>query len=711
MTWRMDDEGVLRVVFEGPREKVNLLGRAVLEELGRVLDDTRVRSDLRGVLFQSARPGMFLAGMDIEEIVHVADSHLAAEGARFGQAVFQKIADLRVPTVCAIGGTCLGGGTELALACHFRLAADDPAVRIGLPEVKLGIIPGFGGTQRLPRLIGLIPALDLILTGRTLDARRAKSLGLVDSVVPPDYLEREGLALIRRAGAKGIGAVRAAIGRRRGVLDRVLEHAPPVRTLVLARARRSTAAKVDPRDYPAPFRALEACEAAFVRPPTVGLDLEARIVGQLVPHPTARNLMWLFRTQAALTSGDTAISTAPPRRVRRVAVLGAGIMGGGIAQLAADKGLPVRLKDVRYEAILTALRTARDLWARRTRGKNAGREMAQKMAFISPTLEPTGLRHVDLVIEAVVENLEVKRQVLAEIEPRIGERAVFASNTSSIPIGEIAARALHPERVVGLHFFNPVHRMPLVEVIAGRETSPEAVATVRAAAIKLGKTPVLVRDGPGFLVNRILTFYVNEALRLWVEGCSIEALDRAMCAFGMPMGPFAMLDEVGLDTARHVGDVLSAALGSRAAGPGEVLERLVSSGRLGRKSGNGFYHYRDGRRGGSREREVRKLSGTAAGRDLPPETLQERMVLTMVNEAVICLEDAVVREPRDVDVALVLGTGFPPFRGGLLRHADALGLAVVVDRLARLAEAHGDRFRPAEGLKARVRQQKRFYEA
>jgi len=710
LTSRVDDGGVLRVVFEGPREKVNLLSREALEELARLLEEARLRSDLRGVLFSSARPGMFLAGMDVDQIASVADSHVAASAARLGQSVFQSIADLRVPVVCAIGGTCLGGGTELALACHLRLAADDPAVRIGLPEVKLGIVPGFGGTQRLPRLIGLPAALDLILTGRTLDARRARRVGLVDVVVPPDYLEREALALVARAGQRGIAAVQSALRGRRRTVDLLVEHVAPLRELVLSRARRATARRVDSRDYPAPFRAIQACGAAFTRPTSVGLDLEAGIVGQLVPHPTARNLMWLFRSQSALKGGDADIS-APPRRVRRVAVLGAGIMGGGIAHLAAEHGLPVRLKDVRQEAILTALRTARGLWTRCGRGRGvAERDVAAKMALIAPTLGDTGLRHVDLVLEAVVENLEVKQQVLAQIEARIGERAVFATNTSSIPIAEIASRALHPERVVGLHFFNPVQRMPLVEVIASRHSSPEAVATVRALALRLGKTPVLVRDGPGFLVNRLLTFYVNEALRLWTEGVSIDAVDGAMVAFGMPMGPFAMLDEVGLDTARHVGDVLAATLGSRAGGVAEPLSRLVAAGRLGRKSGRGFYAYRDGRRGRPAEREARRLAGVAAGRDLPPEMLQERLVLTMINEAAVCLDETVVRQARDLDIALVLGTGFPPFRGGLLHHADAIGLAVVVDRLQRLAEAHGDRFRPAEGLRRRVREQRRFHD-
>jgi 3-hydroxyacyl-CoA dehydrogenase/enoyl-CoA hydratase/3-hydroxybutyryl-CoA epimerase len=486
------------------------------------------------------------------------------------------------------------------------------------------------------------------------------------------------------------------------------EQVGPLRGFILKQARKRTASKVSPRDYPAPFKAIEAIEAAFTHPIPAGLDVEARIIGELIPSRTTKNLIWLFKAQTALKSQRSGL-LAVPRKVKRMGVIGAGIMGGGIAQLAADRGIPVRLKDVQYRAILSALQTAHGIWWRKLRRRRiTQRELTQKMGFISTTIEDTGWKHVDLVIEAVVENLEIKHEVLAALERRMGERAVFASNTSSLPISDIAARALHPERVVGMHFFNPVHRMPLVEVIAGRRSSPEAIATVQALAIKMGKIPVIVRDGPGFLVNRILTFYMNEAMRLLAEGVRIEAADGAMKSFGMPMGPFEVLDEVGLDTAKHVGEVLKAGLGKRVGGDNALLEALVLAGRLGKKNGRGFYRYHDGRRT-SPDGDVYGLVGAPAPREIPLETLQERMVLAMVNEAAYCLEEKVVREPRDVDVGMVMGTGFPPFRGGVLRHADAVGIPVVVDRLSRLAEAHGERFRPAESLQTMVRDQRRFY--
>ncbi len=700
---RWDDSGILSVIFDRPRESVNLLTPEILQELNRLLDEVRGHPDLRGLLFSSGKPGMFIAGMDVDQIARVEDARQGADAARFGQSVFQKIAELGRPSVCVIGGTCLGGGTELALACTYRIASDGSAVRIGLPEVKLGIIPGFGGCQRLPRLIGLTGALDLILTGRTVNGKRARRLGLVDQVVPEAYLERESVRFLKRA-IDG----KAPRRKTRPWYARLPEQVGPLRGFILKQARKRTASKVSPRDYPAPFKAIEAIEAAFTHPIPAGLEVEARIIGELIPGRTTKNLIWLFKAQTALKSRRSGL-LAVPRKVKRMGVIGAGIMGGGIAQLAADRGIPVRLKDVQYRAILSALQTAHGIWRRKLRRRQiTQRELTQKMGFISTTIEDTGWKHVDLVIEAVVENLEIKHEVLAALERRMGERAVFASNTSSLPISDIAARALHPERVVGMHFFNPVHRMPLVEVIAGRRSSPEAIATVQALAIKMGKIPVIVRDGPGFLVNRILTFYMNEAMRLLAEGVRIETADGAMKSFGMPMGPFEVLDEVGLDTAKHVGEVLKAGLGKRVGGDNALLEALVLAGRLGKKNGRGFYRYHDGRRT-SPDGDVYGLVGAPAPREIPLETLQERMVLAMVNEAAYCLEEKVVREPRDVDVGMVMGTGFPPFRGGVLRHADAVGIPVVVDRLSRLAEAHGERFRPAESLQTMVRDQRRFY--
>jgi 3-hydroxyacyl-CoA dehydrogenase/enoyl-CoA hydratase/3-hydroxybutyryl-CoA epimerase len=702
MSHWIDPNGIVHVVFDRPDDKVNLLTPEILEELGELLDSVAAREDVRGVIFKSAKPGSFVAGMDVEVIASFTDAFKAAEGARFGQTVFQKIADLPVPTAVVINGTCLGGGTELALACTVRVASDAKATAIGLPETQLGIIPGFGGTQRLPRLCGLVSSLDLILSGRSLDAKRAWRAGLVDLVAPEAYLERETLKLMQKAA----GGFR----RKRKATARLVEAVPALRRFVIQKARKAAESKASPENYPAPFRALEAIEAAFSMPLPQGLDLEARILGELVPTRTSKNLTWIFKSRSALKK-DAGGIVALPRKVRRAAVLGAGIMGGGIARLVADKGIPVRVKDLRAEALLTAIRQASKIWREQVDKKRlTPREMRQKLGFIAPTLDDSGLSRVDIVLEAVVESLDVKQKVLAAMEERIGERAVFASNTSTLPISDIAARAVRPERVVGMHFFNPVHRMPLVEVIAGQRSSPEAVSTVHAFALELGKVPVVVRDAPGFLVNRILMLYFNEALRLLAEGVTVDDTDRAMLAFGMPMGPFALMDEIGLDTGQHAAGVLEGAFGKRIGAATPVLQAIVSAGRLGRKNGKGFYLYRNGQRGRP-DPVVAKLAAAVPPLQLPVETLQERLVLAMVNEATICLEDGIVREPRDVDIAMVFGTGFPPFRGGLLRYADSVGPAVLVDRLARLADAHGERFRPAGLLREMVREERRFYPA
>lgn len=697
----LDSRGIVHLVFDRTGEKVNLLDVSILRWIDAVADELRRDERVKGVVFRSAKLGSFLAGMDVEEIASHSDAFRAAEGARFGQAVFQKIADLPFPTVAAISGVCLGGGTELALACRYRVASDDPAVRIGFPEVQIGIIPGFGGTQRLPRLVGLLPALDLIVAGRRLDGQEAVRIGLVDRLVPSDYLVREAILLAEAEGEQPRPL-------RRPLWQIGVERIGPARRLLVARARKRTAARVSPETYPAPFQALEAVEGAFAMSLRQGLDLEARIVGDLVPTRTSKNLIWLFKSQSALKR-EAGGYVAVPRHVRRAAVVGAGVMGGGIARLIADCQIPVRIKDVRADAILRALRTASSLWGRGQSGRGMGRrERDRSMRFLSTTLDDTGFARVDLVVEAVAESLEVKQAVLAELEPRIQDRAVFATNTSTLPITDIASSARHPERVVGMHFFNPVHRMPLVEVIAGQATSPEAVATVHAFAIRLGKIPVVVRDAPGFLVNRVLMLYLNEAMRFLAEGIRIEAVDRAALSFGLPIGPFALLDEIGLDTAHHAAVVLENAFGRRIGGSTPVLGAMVERGALGKKTGRGFYRYRRGKRRGA-DSKPQQLAGSPEVRDLPAETLQERMVLAMINEAAVCLEDGVVRDPTDLDVAMVMGTGFPPFRGGPLRYADEMGIAVLHDRLSRLADAHGERFRPAAVLRDMVRDGRRFH--
>jgi len=688
----LDERGVAWLTFDVPGAKVNILSLALLEHLEGLLASARALP-ARGLVVVSGKERSFIAGADVDEIAAVSDSATARALAARGQAAFQAIADLPYPTCAAIDGVCLGGGMELALACSLRVASDAPEVSLGLPEVRLGILPGFGGTQRLPRLIGLTAALDLILAGRTLDGRRALKAGVVDRLVPSAYVRREAATLVLAAAADGIAT--AAKRRGRGLAMRLLEGTPPGRSFILSQARHKLAAETGGH-YPAPELALTSIGNAFRMELAAGLAEEARLVGELVPTAVSKNLIGIFRaTQAVKKRGGAG---AHPREVGRAAVLGAGTMGGGIAWLLASNGIAVRMKDVRREALVSGMGAAASILGKAVaRRRLTAREAEKTMARISPTLDLRGFRTVDLAIEAVVERLEIKQAVVAEIESRVSDECVIASNTSSLSIARIAERARHRERVVGMHFFNPVDRMPLVEVIRGDRTSDEAVATIYALAKRLGKTPVVVADRPGFLVNRILAPYLNEALELVRGGALIAAVDQALVRFGMPMGPLLLLDQVGIDVAAHAAATFHEAFGERVGDPA-LLRAMAGSNRLGKKNGRGFYLH--GRKRSEPDPEVERLLRGAEGAatsPLEPEIV-ERCLLRMIDEAGRCLAENVVVDAADLDLAMVMGTGFPPFRGGLLRYAETLGAKRVVERLEALAASHGPRFAPGAWL-------------
>jgi 3-hydroxyacyl-CoA dehydrogenase/enoyl-CoA hydratase/3-hydroxybutyryl-CoA epimerase len=686
------DDGLAVVTFDLPGEKVNKFSRSVLAELdgllGGLAGDTRVRA----LIFESGKPDVFIAGADVKEFV-TARPEQAESSVREVQMIFQRVARLPYRTVAAINGVCLGGGTELALACDYRLMSDSKKAQIGLPEVRLGIFPAWGGCTRLSRLVGLTAALDLILTGKALDARRAKKIGLVDEAIPAPIFSD----FARKFAREKIGAAKPRAGRRQppSLTERALEAIPLGRKLVFAKARERVLEQTGGH-YPAPLEALAVIEEGWGKPVEAGLDAEARHIGRVFGGEVQKNLLALFfATEEVKKETGIADPSVVPRPVTRVGILGAGLMGGGIAQLVADKGLPARMKDIEPKALAHGFAAAAAIWKEQVRKRRlTTREMERKMSLLSGTLDYTGFARCELTIEAVVEKLAIKRAVLKEWEVVVPREAIFASNTSTIPIGQIAAEAAEPSRVVGMHFFNPVHRMPLVEVIRGPRSSDQAVATVFALARTLAKTPVVVKDSPGFLVNRILAPYLSEAVRLVKEGCAIEIVDRTMTDFGMPVGPIALLDDVGLDVAVKSGEVLQAAFPDRMKGEGQ--EALVATGRLGRKSGKGFYDYDGGKR-----RKPSKEAYVALGvepREPPPvfgEQIASRLILPMINEAAFCLEEGVVASAGKLDLAMIFGTGFPPFRGGLLRYADTVGAGRIQQQLEALAERLGPRFRPA----------------
>ncbi|MFP4624886.1 MAG: 3-hydroxyacyl-CoA dehydrogenase NAD-binding domain-containing protein, partial [Gemmatimonadota bacterium] len=666
LTLEMDGEGVASLVFDDPEKKVNILTTAVMERLDALLaelEGSAAEGRVRALVVRSGKDGSFIAGADVTEIAGITDPEEGRRKTAQGQAVFERLHRLPVPTVAAVDGTCLGGGTELILACDVRIGSDRPETRIGLPEVKLGILPGFGGTTRLPRLIGLIAASDIILAGKAVDGRKAHRIGLIHERMHPGVLEERARQIARELADGEAPPARA----RPGLLPRLMEATPPGRSVILKQARKQVM-KQTKGHYPAPLKAIDVMKRSAGKPLETALSIEAAALGELIVTPESKSLIHVYHLmEAAKKAGpDT-----PGRPVRRVAVLGAGIMGGGIAQLLAYKGIAVRLKDIAPDALSTGLRHARSMFDKLVRRRKLKpREAADAMTAIAPSLDYAGFGTVDLVIEAVVERMEVKKSVLRETEAAARDDAVLTTNTSSLSISEMAAALDRPENFAGMHFFNPVHRMPLVEIIRGRASSDEAIATVVGLVRTLGKTPVIVNDGPGFLVNRVLTPYLNEAGFLLADGATIAEVDGALLDFGMPMGPLRLLDEVGLDIARHAGATMHDAFGERMA-PCPALVALEDTDRLGRKNGRGFYVYEDGKQKHPDPSVYDDLAAVLGSERhaLPPREIVDRCVLPMINEAARTLEEGIARSPGDVDLAMVTGTGFPPFRGGLLRHA------------------------------------------
>jgi len=687
----LDSEAVAELRFDTPGEKVNLLSVASLNRLSQLLDELAPQcaaGKIRAVLLTSAKKGVFVAGADVKgfvEVTRAGDRAAASTMIRYGQKLFDRIATLPVPTVAAVNGACLGGGLELALACAARVAGDSTDVTMGLPEVRLGIIPGWGGTQRLPRLLGVSRALDLILTGRSLTARQALKIGLVDAVAPPEGI----LAAARGEALK----MAAGHGPRRPAWS-LMDRNPATRALVFQLARRKAAAQTNGH-YPAPLAAIEAVRASTKLPLKEGFGREAELVLPLLFSDVSRNLVRIFLDSR---SGGTEAAAPAAARVERIGVLGAGTMGGGIAAVAAVAGVPVRLKDVSAEALARGMKQVRSLASSAARkGKLPRHEAALRESLVTAATDMRGFARCDLVVEAVVEDLGIKRAVLAEVEAATGPSCIFASNTSSLSVAAIASGAARPGRVVGLHFFNPVEKMPLVEVVRAPASEDDAVAGAAAIARKMGKTVVIVKDTPGFIVNRILMPYLAGAMQLLINSrgaLDIRGIDAAMTRFGMPMGPFTLLDQIGLDVAAKVAGVLRAAFPDRPGDP-RLLEAMQQAGLLGVKSGRGFYQYTQGKGSPKRAAPSPELTGLLAalssggapgpaGPAPAPDAadIADSLVDAMVNEAAWLLGDGAVEGPAVIDIAMIFGTGFPPFRGGLLRHADAVGPRRITERLA-----------------------------
>ena len=685
-------DGLATLTFDHPDKRVNVFDRQVLEELEATVDSLAGRSDIAVLVLLSGKEKGFIAGADVNMIADVRDPIEAEAGVRFGQRVFASWEALPFPTVAAIRGACMGGGTEIALASTWRVASDHDSTKIGLPETKLGIIPAWGGSTRLPRLVGIQQALDVILAGKNVYPRKALRIGLVDALLPDARFHD----MVRDFARGKIGQKRSSGGGGLDVKELLLEKNPLGRKILFDQAKKQTLEKTGGH-YPAPLAAIEVIRTGIDEGMQAGFNAEARAAGTLATSDVAKNLIHVFQLMEG--SKGKGGETPNAREVGSLAVLGAGAMGGGIGQLAAEKGIPVRLKDIAQPALASGMEHASRVFHKQVKKRRLSEEeLKRKMALLRPTLDYTGFGRVDAVIEAIVEKLPVKQKVFAEVAAEVRDDTVLASNTSALSIDAIARDTPHPERVVGMHFFNPVDKMPLIEVVAGARSADWAVDTVVALSRELGKVPVRVKDSPGFLVNRLLTFSLGEALWLVADGYRIEDIDRAMKSWGMPMGPIALTDEVGIDIAIEVAHTLNDAYGDRLPLP-EWVDRPQEDGRLGKKNGKGFYRYDDGERKDP-DPEVYELIGVEPTVEEPDSrTIVDRMVLRMVDEAARCLEEGVVASPGELDLAMILGTGFPPFRGGVCRYADRRGPEEIVRTLETLAKEVAPRYEPSEALR------------
>ena len=692
------------LTFDLEGEKINKITPEVGKEFEKIVKDLSKTPQIKGMVLVSQKPDTFIAGADIHEIASVRSAQEGTAKSSDAQRLPTLIESLPFPTVAAVHGVCLGGGCELILGFTYRIATDHPKTQIGLPEVSLGILPGMGGCVRLPKIVGLQAALDMILGAKVWPAKKCLKTGLIHEMVPQALLLSRAIQVLEQGVWKktkrpSFSPVTFLLEKNRLGRHMVYKKA---KDMILSRTR---------GHYPAPLKALDVIYECLDRGLTDSLKIEAEGFGQLAETEVSKNLIGLFfQREAAKKQTGVADSALRPKKINAAAVIGAGAMGAGIAQLLSYKDISVRLKDVNEEAIAKGLKYSRKLYQELVdRKRLTSRELEQKMSWIGPATDLSGFKRIDMVIEAIVEDLGVKQKLFETLEAKVPHDAILATNTSSLSISEIAAHCDGKDRVIGLHFFNPVHKMPLVEIVVAPETSGSTIVTTVEFAKTLGKVPVVVKNSAGFLVNRILMPYMNEAAYLLEEGISASTIDEVMLDFGMPMGPFTLMDAVGIDICQKVAHILYQAFGDRLK-PHTILDRVVEAGYLGNKNGKGFY-----KGTGKNKKENSQIYSVIGAHPKPQEYISEewqnRMVFQMINEACLCLGDGVVHSGSDLDMAMIFGIGFPPFRGGLLRYAQKLGAQKVYSELDILQRRYGARFMPAPYLKKLVEAGRKFYES
>lgn len=722
------EDGVAVITFDLPDSPVNTLSPEVATAFTRLLDEVEREPSVRAVVFLSGKKDSFVAGAKLDLFQEVKTAEEAAAISRQGQESFDRLEAFPKPIIAAIHGACLGGGLEWALACRYRIATDSPKTTLGLPEVQLGVIPGAGGTQRLPALIGAQAALDLILAGKSVKPSKARKLGIVDEVVPVPILRAVALQRARElaegtlkperargqggkaGGQKGLAGFFQGLASKELWAEVALEDNPLGRKLLFDQARKQLLKKTRGK-YPAPEKALQVIRVGLESGRKAGLEAEARAFGELVTSDVSKRLVEIFFATTALKKENgTADPSVKPREVKKVGVLGGGLMGGGIAYVAGVlQGAQVRVKDKDDAGVGRAMKQVQGILDERVRRRSlTWREAAAKQAHITAGTDYSGFKSADLVIEAVFEDLKLKHRLLAEVEAVTRPDAIFASNTSSIPITELAKGSQRPSQVIGMHYFSPVHKMPLLEVITHAGTADWVTATCVEVGRKQGKTVIVVNDGPGFYTSRILAPYMNEAAYLLAEGADIAALDKALVEFGFPVGPMTLLDEVGIDVAHKVGPIMEAAFGKRMAAP-KSLDAVVAEGRMGRKSQKGFYLYENGKKKEVDPSVYALLPHGKERKRFDGAEMAERLVLQMVNEAIRCLGEGILRSARDGDVGAIFGLGFPPFLGGPFHFADGVGAPELLRKLEHYQDKLGERFTPAPLLVEHVKTGQTFY--
>ncbi|MBU3002028.1 fatty acid oxidation complex subunit alpha FadJ [Paraglaciecola arctica] len=695
------EDGVAILTMDVPGETMNTLKVEFAEQINTVLQQISADSSIKGVVVVSGKDNSFVAGADISMLAACNSAEDATTIAKGGQDMFQRIEDMPVTFVAAIHGPALGGGLELALACHYRVCSDDAKTQLGLPEVQLGLLPGSGGTQRLPKLISVQQAMKMMLTGGSVRAKQAKKYGIVDDMVPQSILLDVAIEMAKKPKPKRKGPKLDLMGK-------FLETTSLGRNIMFKQARKQTASQTK-GNYPSPELIIDCIETGLNKGFKKGLEVEAKHFGSLVMSSESAALRSLFFATTDMKK-ENGVEGVQPASLKKVGVLGGGLMGGGIAFVTATKaGLPARIKDIRSEGIANAIKYSFDILNKKVKRRFMQKsEMQKQLALLTGSVDYSGFSDADVVIEAVFEDLNLKQKMVAEIEENCAEHTIFASNTSSIPITQIAEKAKRPEQVIGLHYFSPVDKMPLAEVIAHDKTSDKTISTTVELAKKQGKTPIVVKDGAGFYVNRILAPYMNEAAEVLLSGEPIDHIDKSLVKFGFPVGPVKLLDEVGIDVGTKIGPFLQAQFGDRfASNPG--FEKILADDRKGKKNKRGFYDYSGKKPGKEVDQSIYSLLGVTPTSKMSREQIAERCVLLMLNEAAMCLDEGVVRNARDGDIGAIFGIGFPPFLGGPFRYMHTLGIAHVVARLEYYQGLLGDKFTPADSLKKMVAEGRSFY--